>query len=150
MSAVEQASAQLAKAEVALAAAKRVAEREDARADRYTIDDPGAVSGIRRKPNRRADDRRFNSYHAAAAAHETLRRAEAEVDRWRREVEWQTHAEETRAAITPERLKAATFVRTRWGWERVVRVSAKSVTVKGAWPFDDRRVPLADVVEVRP
>ena len=55
---------------------------------------------------------------------------------------------------TTEQLRAATHIRTRSGWKRVVRVNAKSVTTAGNLFYDqgsdwtDRYV-LAKVLEVR-
>lgn len=144
------AAVRLAKAEGAYAAAKATAERADARAEANTVPEMAAVSGIRRKPSRRADDRRFGAYSAAAAAYQALSRAESELEQARRAVERETRDAETRATVTPDRIKAATFIRTRYGWERVIRHNPKSVTVEANWPMDPRRIPLDDILEVRP
>jgi hypothetical protein len=47
-----------------------------------------------------------------------------------------------------EDLKAATHVRTELGWHRVVRVSAKSVTVRTDHSWNDR-YPLSKILDVR-
>lgn len=47
-----------------------------------------------------------------------------------------------------EDLKAATHVRTELGWHRVVRVSAKSVTVRTAHSWNDRYA-LSKILDVR-
>lgn len=49
---------------------------------------------------------------------------------------------------TAEELKAATHIRTETGWHKVVRVSAKSVTVETGYSWTDRH-PLARIIEVR-
>lgn len=50
--------------------------------------------------------------------------------------------------FTPEQLKAATHIRTDIGWHKVVRVSAKSVTVETGYSWTDR-FSLAKILEVR-
>lgn len=49
---------------------------------------------------------------------------------------------------TAEQLAAATHIRTATGWHKVVRVSAKSVTVETGYSWTDRH-PLARIIEVR-
>lgn len=49
--------------------------------------------------------------------------------------------------FTPEDLGAARIVRTMYGWERVIRVNAKTVTVLGS--FGEYRVPITTLLEVR-
>ena len=49
---------------------------------------------------------------------------------------------------TPAELAAATHVRTATGWHKVVRVSAKSVTVETGYSWTDRH-PLNRILEVR-
>lgn len=49
--------------------------------------------------------------------------------------------------FTPEELKAARAVRTMYGWDRVVKVNAKTVTVLG--DFGNYRVPITNILEVR-
>jgi len=55
---------------------------------------------------------------------------------------------------TTEQLRAATHIRTRSGWKKVVRVNAKSVTTAGNLFYDQNvdwtdRYVLAKVLEVR-
>lgn len=49
--------------------------------------------------------------------------------------------------FTPEELKAAKYVRTLLGWERVVRVNAKTVTVTTPYSWTER-VAIDKVLEV--
>ena len=49
--------------------------------------------------------------------------------------------------FTPEELSVARVVRTRFGWARLLRVNAKTVTIAGA--FGDDRIPVASILEVR-
>jgi hypothetical protein len=50
--------------------------------------------------------------------------------------------------FTTEQLKAATHIRTDLGWHKVVRVSAKSVSVETGYSWTDRYA-LAKILEVR-
>jgi len=61
----------------------------------------------------------------------------------------QAYAERIRPVpYTADELKAATHIRTETGWHKVVRVSAKSVTVETGYSWTDRH-PLARIIEVR-
>jgi hypothetical protein len=53
---------------------------------------------------------------------------------------------------TTEQLMAATHVRTATGWHKVVRVSAKSVTVETGYSWTDRHSPakVLQVVKANP
>jgi hypothetical protein len=93
-----------------------------------------------------------SAYRARAAA------AERSVDTAIAEVKAAEAAEaEERSAVyaernkpvpfTAEELESARVVRTMYGWHRVIRVNAKTVTVSG--DFGDYRVPSATVLEVR-
>ena len=58
------------------------------------------------------------------------------------------YAERNKAVpLTPDELKAARAVRTQYGWDRVIRVNGKSVTVLG--DFGNYRVPVTNILEVR-
>lgn len=50
--------------------------------------------------------------------------------------------------VTPERLRVAVAVKTKFGWHRVVRVNVKSVTVATAYSWTDR-IAISEVVDVR-
>lgn len=73
---------------------------------------------------------------AEQAAQDRARRAEA------------AQAERDRPRLTYADVAGARLVRDRYGWHEVVRVSAKSVTVKTAWSWTER-IPLDRVLEVR-
>lgn len=92
------------------------------------------------------------AYRTRAAA------AERSVDAAIAEVKAAKEAEDAAAAaayaertkpvpFTADELKAARAVRTRYGWYRVLRVNAKTVTVSG--DFGDHRIPQTTVLEVR-
>lgn len=57
-------------------------------------------------------------------------------------------AEAARVKFTAADLADAEYVRGEFGWHRVVRVNAKSVTVSSAYSWDVR-IPLAQVLEFR-
>ena len=57
-------------------------------------------------------------------------------------------AEDERPRLTAEDIQDARYVRDKHSWHEVVRVSAKSVTVRTAWSWDER-LPIGDVLEVR-
>ncbi len=57
-------------------------------------------------------------------------------------------AEAERVRFTADEIKGARFVRTDVGWHEVVRVSAKSVTVKTAYSWTDR-ILVGKVLEFR-
>lgn len=57
-------------------------------------------------------------------------------------------AEKARPRLTADDVRAARFVRDEFGWHKVVRVSAKSVTVETPYSWTDR-IPLAKILEAR-
>lgn len=57
-------------------------------------------------------------------------------------------AEAERMRFTAEEMKGAKFIRTDVGWHKVVRVSAKSVTVETGYSWTDR-IPVGKVLEFR-
>lgn len=111
-------------------------------------DDPGALSGIRRKPNRKADARRYAAYdreadleRRLAAARSVLATLEAVAAREARDAE-------TKAALDLDALVPGSAVRTRTGWHRVVRVNAQSITVATPFSWTDR-IPRTAVLAMR-
>lgn len=56
--------------------------------------------------------------------------------------------EKARPRLTAEDVRGAVVVRDCFGWHRVVRVSAKSVTVATPWSWTER-IPLDRVLEAR-
>lgn len=92
------------------------------------------------------------AYRARAAATErSIDAALAEVKVAREAAEAEARAAYARrnapVPFTPEQLAAARVVRTVYGWERLVRVNAKTVTVAG--DFGDYRTPITAILEVR-
>lgn len=108
--------------------------------------DPAILSGIRRRPNPRADTRRHAAYDRSAKATRDLMEQERRV----RAAEHRLERAE-RDAVAPRDLDALArgwFVRTRHGWHRVVRVNATSVSVETGYSWTDR-IPFKQIVETR-
>ena len=57
-------------------------------------------------------------------------------------------AEKARPKLTYDDVKGATLVRDYWGWHKVVRVSAKSVTVETPYSWTER-IAHDRILEVR-
>jgi len=107
--------------------------------------DPAILSGIRRKPNAKADTRRYSAYAREASAYAEHAAATAA---------WQV-AESRIAALAEKEAAAdlvvpadARLVRDSLGWHKVVRVNTKSVSVETGYSWTDR-IPLANVLETR-
>lgn len=88
---------------------------------------------------------------------------DAQIDRWKREQAKEARqerqrqheariaareAEKARTKITAADLKGATAVCDEYGWHRVVRVNARSVTVVTPYSWTDR-IPLDKVRDFR-
>ena len=107
--------------------------------------DTAILSGIRRKPNAKADTRRYNAYALEAAAHRELDAAKSAM-----------HTATIRVATLAEKEAAADLVvpadaclvRDSYGWHRVIRVNAKSVSVESGYSWTDR-IPMSNVLETR-
>lgn len=108
--------------------------------------DHGPLSGIRRRstPTQRRKE--------AAGIERTIDAAIAEVKAIKaaeRSARSAAYDERTKPVpFTEEDLAAARAVRTHYGWQRVIRVNAKTVTVNG--DFGDYRVPKTTILEVKP
>ena len=107
--------------------------------------DTAILSGIRRKHNAKADTRRYNAYDREAAAYRELYAATTSL-----------HVAESRIAALAEKEAAvglvvptdACLVRDSYGWHRVIRVNAKSVSVETGYSWTDL-IPLNSILEVR-
>jgi hypothetical protein len=135
--------ADLERAEAKLAALVAKAEQIDPSEPGY---DPAILSGIRRKPNPKADRARFNSYARSAAAWDAVTQAENDVRIIKARLA--TQARNTQIPFTEEQYKAAKAVRTARGWYKVARVNAKSVTVETGYSWTDR-ITRDKIIEVR-
>lgn len=110
--------------------------------------DPGVLSGVRRRPNVKAERRRYAAYDnesilIADLALERIYLASLEQEAAREAADAASQAAVDLAAIEPGNL-----VRSRHGWHRVVRVNAKTVAVETPWSWTER-IPLDAILEVR-
>lgn len=98
--------------------------------------------------------RKAGARNGARAAEQAIRaekqrQAEAEAERQAEGVARRKAAREAEAArekFTAHDLRGVSHVRTDLGWHRVVRVSAKSVTVETEYSWTDR-VPVERVLQ---
>lgn len=74
------------------------------------------------------------------------RRTDATAQKQRRTAA--REAEANRVRLTHDDVKDATHVRDAYGWHKVVRVSAKSVTVETGYSWNDR-IPIDRIHEAR-
>lgn len=90
------------------------------------------------------------SLDAQIDRHLAEQRREARVEQKRQHAERVAarEAEAARPKLTADDVRGARFVRDQYGWHRVVRVSAKSVTVEMPYSWTGR-IPLVKVLEVR-
>jgi len=150
MTAREQLVERIEKATIEAERTAKVADEMRARSEAATPGgltgyDTAILSGIRRKPNPKRDEARRNAYtreadayHASVQAEEDLEYLEAAVAR----------LDALPPKPTPEQIKGATAVRDRFGWHRVVRVNAKSVTVETPYSWTER-IALKDILETK-
>lgn len=93
-----------------------------------------------------------SAYRARAAATErSIDAAKAEVkaaEKAEQAKRAADYAERTKPVpFTREELQAARVVRTAYGWHRIIRINAATVTVNG--DFGDYRIPEKNILEVR-
>jgi hypothetical protein len=142
--AATQADLEAAEAKVARLTAK--AEALSGYVKAREIDDPGGLSGIRRKPNHKADRARYNSYSREADAWTAVKDAEYEASVIRGRLA--TQARNNAIAFTEDQYKAAKVVRDSHGWHKVAKVNAKSVSVETGYSWTDR-IRRDKIIEVR-
>lgn len=141
-------SDRLAAAQQRLARATVKRDAEQARLDNrhWTELDSATGSGIRRKPNPKADARRFASYTRFTNVFNEFEYAENEVAYLTRLLA-KEQEEAARVRFTADDIKGARGVRDRFGWHKVVRVNGKTVTVETGYSWTDR-IPVENVLEV--
>ena len=149
---VDRVSAIKSKLTVAREKLTRCTEQRDAlvrRADdrHWTETDPAIGSGIRRKPNRKADARRYAGYDRDVQVFVDYEAAHRLVSILIQRL-GDAMTERDRVLYTAADLVGATHVRDQFGWHRVVRVNAKSVTVETGYSWTDR-IEVADILDVR-
>lgn len=150
---VEQIEDRLNRARAALERATGTSETANVSAERVTPGrladgsyDSAVLSGIRRKPNRKADDRRWNAYGRAAEAQIKLDTLRNDV----RVLEIQLAAaikDRDRVRVTAEDLAGALAVRDEYGWHKVAKVNKTTVSVETGYSWTDR-IPLEKVLQV--
>lgn len=111
-------------------------------------DDPGALSGIRRKPNHRADARRHTAYSREADLNRALIGAKQHLDALIRRERMDAEDAAAKARIDMSAVTPGGVVRTSTGWHRVVRVNARTVTVETPYSWTDR-LPLTSILDAR-
>lgn len=136
-----------ARAVLATATARRDAEQARLDNRHWTELDSAVGSGIRRKPNAKADARRFASYSRSADIFTAYDAAEREVERLTRTLAYE-QAEASRVRFTREDLSGAIVVRTTGGWHKVARVNAKTVSVETGYSWTDR-IEFDKILEYR-
>lgn len=136
--------------------ADRAQKRLDYIDNRTTIDDPGAVSGIRRKDSARqqrqkeaAWDLLIRAEYEARTTRTTVERLEAKLATEQREA-----AQDQGATVDLDRLRPGDHIRHRRHghseWELVVRVNAKTITCREHFAGHDKpKVPKDRVLETR-
>lgn len=139
---------QLAKAQARLERATIRRDAEQARLDNrhWTELDSATGSGIRRKPNPKADARRFASYQRIGDVFTEFEAAEQEVARLTSRLS-NERAESERVRFTADDIKGAKGARDRFGWHRVVKVNAKTVTVETPYSWTER-IAVENILEV--
>lgn len=109
--------------------------------------DPAMGSGIRRKPNPKADARRFNGYDRDAQVFKDYDDAKKEVAILERRLSDAT-TERDRHKFTRDEIVGATAVRTgAYGWRLVRRVNPTTVSIDSGYSWVTR-VPFDDVLAV--
>ena len=118
-----------------------------ANARHWTETDAAIGSGIRRRPNARADTARFTRYAREADAFVAYDVAVKHVTGLEMAL-LAAIVERDRVLLTRDDLLGAKHVRTSLGWYPVVRVNAKTVSVSTGFSWTDK-IPLEDVLEIR-
>ena len=144
---IEKARSTVARLERALGVAE--SRSESATPGGLTGHDSAILSGIRRKKNPKADARRLAAYDREAALLHDLERARRDLAALEAVAARDAAEASTKAELTLDAIRSARLVRDRYGWHKVVRVSAKSVTVETGFSWTER-IPLEKILEARP
>lgn len=147
----EQLVERIEKATIEAERTAKVAEEMRARSEAATPGgligyDPAILSGLRRKPNPKRDEARRNAYSREASAYRAAENAATEVTYLKATLK---RLDAEPPAPTLEQIKAALYVRDRFGWHRIVKVNTKSVSVESGYSWTDR-IALKDILEARP
>ena len=109
--------------------------------------DSAVLSGTMRKPNLRKSNARYRTYDRAASAQRELIDQEKLVARLTAELD-HTVAGADRPRLTRGDILGAVFVRTAYGWHKVVRVNSTTVSVATGYSWVDRH-PFDSIIDTR-
>ena len=124
---------------------EKITASADAR--HWTQTDTAIGSGIRRKPNARADTARFNRYDREAdtfLAYDVAVKHVAVLER----ALAAAIVERDRVRFTRDDVVGASEVCTRFGWYPVVKVNRTTVSVSTGFSWTDK-IPLEDILAIR-
>jgi len=105
--------------------------------------DPGILSGIRRKKNAKADAKRFAAYDREAAAWAAIPALELAVMLIENRI-----AERDRVRFHRDDIVGALFILTKWGWKKVRTVNKVTVSVDSGYSWADK-VAFDQVLQVK-
>ncbi|MFW7414734.1 hypothetical protein [Demequina sp. SO4-18] len=143
---IEAARDRLASAEKALAKAEsRSRANTPGGLENY---DSAILSGIRRKPNPKADARRFNAYAAEAQLSQVVVDERSTLERLERQKASEEADAASRSRLDLSEIRPGHAVRDKYGWHRVVKVNAKSVAVETGYSWTDR-IAKDQIIEAR-
>lgn len=140
---------QLERAKEKLARLEAAVESAHAKSDAATPGglsagyDSAVLSGIRRKPNHKADNRRWSAYTREAEMWQELENQRTQV----RALERRLKAAE-RPLLAREDVEGAAFIRTAYGWHKVARINKTTVSVETGYSWTDRYT-FDKILEVR-
>lgn len=123
--------------------------RANAQSAAYVLtygDDMATVSGTRKKYSAGATARKFAAADREAATWRAITDKDTHIATLERRIA--RALRDTPVPYTDAELKAARYVRDKHSWHEVVRVNAKTVTVRTAWSWDEH-LPIGDVLEIR-
>ena len=109
--------------------------------------DSAVLSGTMRKPNPKESAARYRTYDLAASAQRELMDQERLVARLTKQLAHDV-AEAERPRLTRADILGAVFVRTAYGWHKVVRVNATTVSVATGYSWVDRH-PFDSIIDTR-
>ena len=118
-----------------------------ANARHWTETDPAIGSGVRRRPNARADTTRFTRYDREADSFVAYDVAVKHVAGLERALA-AAIVERDRVRLTRDDVVGAREVCTRFGWYPVVKVNRLSVSVGTGFSWTEN-IPFVDVLEIR-
>lgn len=146
---VELAEHRLREARAALVTVTGKRDALDARAAErhWTENDTAIGSGVRRKPNPKADARRYAGYARQSDVYVRFDELTAEVEQLERALA-AALADRDRVTLTRADVVGARAVRDRFGWHKVARVNKTTVSVETGYSWTDR-IDFGRILEAR-